>query len=67
VVERFVDADISAFSGKQRPQYGRMLEEIEAGLVEAVVVYHADRLDRIRASWRTSSTCASASRRSWRP
>lgn len=46
VAERYVDADISAYSGKRRPQYERMLEEIEAGLIGAVVVYHADRLHR---------------------
>ncbi|MGZ4417210.1 MAG: recombinase family protein [Gaiellaceae bacterium] len=46
VVERYVDADISAYSGKPRPQYARMLEEIEAGVVGAILVYHADRLHR---------------------
>ena len=46
VVERYVDADISAYSGKPRPEYLRMLDDIEAGAVEAVVVYHADRLHR---------------------
>jgi site-specific DNA recombinase len=46
VVERYVDSDISAYSGKQRPEYLRMLEDIEVGAVEAVVVYHADRLHR---------------------
>jgi site-specific DNA recombinase len=46
VVERYVDSDISAYSGKRRPEYLRMLGEIEAGVVEAVVVYHADRLHR---------------------
>jgi DNA invertase Pin-like site-specific DNA recombinase len=46
VAERYVDADISAYSRKRRPEYERMLEEIEAGLVEAIVVYHADRLHR---------------------
>ena len=46
VVERYVDSDISAYSGKRRPEYLRLLEEIEAGAVEAVVVYHADRLHR---------------------
>jgi DNA invertase Pin-like site-specific DNA recombinase len=45
-VERFVDADVSAYSGKRRLQYERMLEDIEAGLIDAVVVYHADRLHR---------------------
>jgi DNA invertase Pin-like site-specific DNA recombinase len=46
VVERYVDSDISAYSGKPRPEYARMLDEIEAGVVEAVLVYHADRLHR---------------------
>jgi site-specific DNA recombinase len=46
VAERYVDSDISAYSGKLRPEYRRMLEEIEAGLIDAVVVYHADRLHR---------------------
>jgi site-specific DNA recombinase len=46
VSERYVDADISAYSRKRRPEYERMLEEIEAGLVEGIVVYHADRLHR---------------------
>jgi site-specific DNA recombinase len=46
VVERYVDSDISAYSGKRRPEYLRLLDDIEAGIVEAVVVYHADRLHR---------------------
>src|SRR4051794_31689797 len=46
VVEEYVDSDLSAYSGKQRPAYLSLLEEIEAGLIEAVVVYHADRLHR---------------------
>ncbi|HSC90318.1 MAG TPA: recombinase family protein, partial [Gaiellaceae bacterium] len=46
VVERYVDSDISAYSGKRRPEYLRMLDDVEAGAVEAVVVYHADRLHR---------------------
>jgi DNA invertase Pin-like site-specific DNA recombinase len=46
VVERYVDSDISAYSGKRRPEYLRMLDDIEAGAIQAVVVYHADRLHR---------------------
>ena len=46
IVERYVDSDISAYAGKARPEYQRLLEEIEARLVDAVVVYHADRLHR---------------------
>ena len=55
IAERYVDADISAYSGKARPEYRRMLEEIDAGVLDAVVVYHADRLhrhpQRVRSSW----------------
>jgi site-specific DNA recombinase len=46
VVERYVDSDVSAYSGRQRPEYVRMLEDVEVGAVDAVVVYHADRLHR---------------------
>lgn len=46
VVERYVDSDVSAYSGKRRPEYLRMLDDIDAGAVEAVIVYHADRLHR---------------------
>ena len=46
VVERYVDSDISAYSGRRRPEYLRMLDDVEAGAVEAVLVYHADRLHR---------------------
>ncbi len=46
VVERYVDSDISAYSGKRRPEYLRMVDDIEPGAVEAVLVYHADRLHR---------------------
>lgn len=46
VVERYVDSDVSAYSGRRRSEYQRMLEDVDAGVVEAVVVYHADRLHR---------------------
>jgi site-specific DNA recombinase len=46
VVERYVDSDISAYSGKRRPEYLRMLDDVDAGTVQAVLVYHADRLHR---------------------
>jgi len=46
VAEEYVDNDISAYSGKQRPAYERMLADIEAGARDAVVVYNLDRLTR---------------------
>jgi DNA invertase Pin-like site-specific DNA recombinase len=46
VGEVFVDNDISAYSGKPRPGYDRMLEGIKAGRFGAVVAWHPDRLHR---------------------
>jgi site-specific DNA recombinase len=46
VVEVYVDNDLSAYSGKARPGYQRLLADIEAGKVEAVVAWHPDRLHR---------------------
>ena len=46
VAEEYVDNDISAYSGKRRPEYARMLDDLEAGRRDAVLVYHLDRLHR---------------------
>lgn len=46
VGDEYVDNDVSAFSGKRRPEYERMLADIRDGLRDAVVVYHVDRLTR---------------------
>ena len=42
----YVDDDRSAYSGKTRPEYRRMLADIREGPVDAVVVWHLDRLHR---------------------
>jgi len=42
----YVDNDISAYSGKHRPEYERMLADIEGGDVDAIVCYNLDRLTR---------------------
>ncbi|GAB2767851.1 recombinase family protein [Nocardioides salsibiostraticola] len=42
----YVDNDVSAYSGKPRPEYERMLADLTDGLVDAVIVYHLDRLTR---------------------
>jgi site-specific DNA recombinase len=42
----YVDNDVSAFSGKPRQQYGRMLADLESGARDAVIVYNLDRLHR---------------------
>jgi DNA invertase Pin-like site-specific DNA recombinase len=46
VVDRYVDNDVSAYSGRARPEYRRMLEDTAAGLIDAIVVWHLDRLHR---------------------
>jgi site-specific DNA recombinase len=46
VTDHYVDNDVSAYSGKHRPQYERMLADIEDGTVDAVLVYNLDRLTR---------------------
>jgi DNA invertase Pin-like site-specific DNA recombinase len=46
IAEEYVDNDISAYSGKHRPAYKRMLEDIAAGQRDAVIVYNIDRLTR---------------------
>ncbi len=46
VVETFVDNDVSATNGKARPQYTRMMQELSAGRLGALVVWDVDRLTR---------------------
>jgi DNA invertase Pin-like site-specific DNA recombinase len=46
VVEKYVDNAVSAFSGKPRPEYNRMIADVEAGNCNAVVAYDLDRLSR---------------------
>ncbi len=46
VAEEYVDDDTSAYSGKERPSYVRLLRDISDGVRDAVVAYHLDRLHR---------------------
>lgn len=46
VGEEYVDNDISAYSGKKRPAYERMLDDLADGTRDAVLCYHPDRLTR---------------------
>ena len=46
VAAEYVDNDISAYSGKPRPEYQRMLADLADGLIDAIVVYNIDRLTR---------------------
>ncbi len=46
VVGTYVDNDVSAFSGKARPEYARLLADLDDGRIDAVLVWHTDRLHR---------------------
>ncbi len=46
VADTYVDNNVSAYSGKRRPEYERMLADIEDGTIDAVLVYNMDRLTR---------------------
>lgn len=44
--DEYVDNDKSAYSGKVRPEYRRMLEDLRSGVRDGVIAWHADRLHR---------------------
>jgi DNA invertase Pin-like site-specific DNA recombinase len=46
VVAVHADNDLSAYSGKPRPGYQRMLADLRAGAADAVIAWHTDRLHR---------------------
>jgi DNA invertase Pin-like site-specific DNA recombinase len=46
VAELYIDNDLSAYSGKPRPEYLRLLADIEAGRIDALVCWDPDRLHR---------------------
>jgi DNA invertase Pin-like site-specific DNA recombinase len=46
IVGIYVDDDLSAYSGRVRPEFERLLAEAEAGYLQAIVAWHPDRLSR---------------------
>ena len=46
ITDRYVDNDISAYKGGRRPEYERLLADIAARRIDAVVIWHQDRLHR---------------------
>ncbi|QWZ09106.1 recombinase family protein [Nocardioides panacis] len=46
VADVYSDNDVSAYSGKRRPEYERMLSDLADGHIDGVLVYHIDRLTR---------------------
>lgn len=46
VVRVYADNDLSAYSGKPRPEYQQMLDDLRAGMYGTVLAWHTDRLHR---------------------
>lgn len=42
----YEDNDVSAYSGKPRPSYARLLDDVAAGKIDVIVAWHPDRLHR---------------------
>jgi site-specific DNA recombinase len=42
----YCDNDVSAYSGRRRPEYRRLLTDIKAGRIDGVGVWHLDPLHR---------------------
>ncbi|MGH3606078.1 MAG: recombinase family protein, partial [Pseudonocardiaceae bacterium] len=53
VVAVHVDNDISAYSGKARPGYKALVEDLASGQCDAVLAWHTDRLHRSPAELET--------------
>jgi site-specific DNA recombinase len=46
VTDVYVDNDVSAYSGKPRPAWERLIADAKTGTVDAIAVWHVDRLTR---------------------
>uniref|UniRef100_UPI003F98E095 recombinase family protein n=1 Tax=Mycobacterium sp. TaxID=1785 RepID=UPI003F98E095 len=46
VVRIYCDNDLSAFSGKHRPDYQALRADVKDGTINAIVAWHPDRLHR---------------------
>jgi len=46
VSDQYIDNDLSAWSGKARPEYQRMVDDLKNREIDAVLVWHPDRLTR---------------------
>ena len=53
IVDRYVDNNVSASKTKPRPEYERMLDDVRAGVIDAVIVWDVDRLTRKPAELET--------------
>ncbi len=62
IVGTFVDNDISAYSGKPRPQYAALMAAVDAGEIDVVVAWDPDRLHRSPAELETFITTVERAR-----
>jgi site-specific DNA recombinase len=46
VAEIYADNDVSAYSGKPRPAWLRLVDDIKGGTIDAIAVWHVDRMTR---------------------
>src|SRR6266487_2200509 len=46
VAETYVDGNDSAYSGRPRKQWRRLIQDVKAGTIDAIVALHPDRLTR---------------------
>jgi len=46
VGEVYVDNDVSAYSGKPRPAWQRLIADVKGGSIDAIAAWHVDRLTR---------------------
>jgi site-specific DNA recombinase len=46
VVDTYIDPNDSAYSGRPRKQWRRLIEDVKAGRIDAIVAWHPDRLAR---------------------
>lgn len=46
IVSTYEDNDRSAYSGRERPEYERLVADVAAGSIDVVVTWHSDRLWR---------------------
>lgn len=67
VVGTCTDNDVSAYSGKPRPQYATLVATVTAGEVDAVVAWDPDRLHRSPAELETFTSAWSAPGSTWSP
>jgi site-specific DNA recombinase len=46
VTDVYPDNDVSAYSGKKRPEWARLNDDIRDGVIDAIACWHVDRLTR---------------------